>query len=306
MKVGLIAADGHNFPNLALMKIAAYHKRQGDTVDWVNYLERYDKVYISKVFTFTPDVNIVIQSDEIERGGTGYDIKKKLPDEIDSMEPDYSIYPVCEWYDGKTAYGFLTRGCIRKCPWCIVPKKEGKISPCRDIEDVLQGRNSAILMDNNILASDFGLQQIKKIIRLHCRVDFNQGLDARLVTDDIAEMLAWVNWRKFIRFAYDSRAQEEPLFKAVSLLKRCRISERKIFVYVLLTDLGDSYERIKACKKAGLNPFAQPYRDFTPKQIIPQWQIDMARWCNDKAILKSCDFKEYRPRKGVYCRTYFD
>ncbi|MDR1338537.1 MAG: radical SAM protein, partial [Prevotellaceae bacterium] len=180
MRVGLIAADGHNFPNLALMKIASYHKLRGDTVEWVNYFERYEKVYIAKVFTFTPDIQTVIQADEVERGGIGYDARKKLPEEIDGMEPDYLIYPVCEWYDGKTAYGFLTRGCIRKCPWCIVPKKEGKISSYRDIEVVFQGRNSAILMDNNILASDFGLQQIEKIVRLGCTVDFNQGLDARL------------------------------------------------------------------------------------------------------------------------------
>jgi hypothetical protein len=141
---------------------------------------------------------------------------------------------------------------------------------------------------------------------LGCTVDFNQGLDARLVTQDVARMLSRVKWRKFIRFAYDSREQEEPLSKAVSLLERFGTKKSKIFVYVLLTDLEDSYARINACKKSGLNPFAQPYRDFTPNQVIPKWQTDMARWCNDKAILKSCDFKNYRPRKGVCCREYFN
>jgi radical SAM superfamily enzyme YgiQ (UPF0313 family) len=159
MKIGLIAADGHNFPNLALMKIAAFHRQTGDTVEWVNYFERYDKVYISKAFTFTPDVCTVIQADEIERGGTGYDVRKRLHPEIDALQPDYSIYPNL---DGKTAYGFLTRGCIRACKWCVVPAKEGRITPYQDIEEILQNRRNAILMDNNILACDYGLQQLEK------------------------------------------------------------------------------------------------------------------------------------------------
>lgn len=271
MKIGLIAADGHNFPNLALMKIAAFHKERGDTVEWINYFERYDKVYISKIFTFTPDIRTVIRADEIKRGGTGYDITGKLPEEIDRMQPDYSIYRSCNRYDGKIAYGFLTRGCIRNCPWCIVPEKEGLISPYRDIEDVLQGRNSAVLMDNNILAAgEFGIRQLEKIARIGCKVDFNQGLDARLVTDEIARMLSKIKWIQYIRFAYDSAAQEKPLFNAVSLLKKYGISEKKIFVYVLLTDLEDSHKRINKCKDFGLIPFAQPYRDFTPNQIIPK------------------------------------
>lgn len=121
MKIGLIAADRHHFPNLALMKIAAFHRQCADKVEWVNYLDRYDKVYISKVFTFTPDIDTCIQADEIERGGTGYDIKKKLPAEIDCMQPDYSIYQATF---GRTAYGFLTRGCIRSCPWCVLCRKK--------------------------------------------------------------------------------------------------------------------------------------------------------------------------------------
>lgn len=154
MKVGLIDVDGHNFPNLALMKIAAYHKKRGDIVEWVNFLERYDKVYISKVFTFTPDICTAIQADDIERGGTGYNISKQLPEEIDNELPDYSIYSFAKWFDGTTAYGFITRGCIRNCPWCIVPKKEGRIQKYRDIENILQEKRAAVLMDNNILAAD--------------------------------------------------------------------------------------------------------------------------------------------------------
>ena len=186
MKIGLLDIDGHNgFPNLALMRISAYFKQQGDTVEFVNHFERYDRVYKSKVFTFTPDDNHVLQCDEVVKGGTGYKMYNELF--CDDTEPDYSLYP-----KRIHAYGFLTRGCIRNCSWCIVPKKEGNIRPYRDIETILQGRKSAILLDNNVLASDFGIRQIEKIVDLKCKVDFNQGLDCRLVTDEIAKLLSKV------------------------------------------------------------------------------------------------------------------
>ena len=143
MNIGILAVDS-NFPNLALMKISAYHKARGDQVEWYNPLCKYDKVYAAKVFTFTP----------------GYDIEKVLPIEVDRLQPDYSIYNI----DSNLSYGFLTRGCPNRCKWCVVPKKEGKISPYMDIEEITAGRKKAILMDNNILASNYGLQQIEKII----------------------------------------------------------------------------------------------------------------------------------------------
>jgi hypothetical protein len=148
--------------------------------------------------------------------------------------------------------------------------------------------------------------QLEKIAHAGCRVDFNQGLDARLVTGNIAKTLSRIKWLRYIRFAYDSSAQAIPFFRTVLLLKKHGIGESRIFVYILLTELENSYMRIHVCKELGVTPFAQPYRDFTPNQVVPQWQIDMARWCNDKAILKSCDFKDYHPRKGFYCREYFN
>jgi hypothetical protein len=304
MKIGLIAADGHNFPNLALMKIAAFHKRQGDTVEWVNYFERYDKVYISKVFTFTPDITTVIQAGEIERGGTGYDIRKKLPEEIDRLQPDYSIY---QNLDNKTAYGFLTRGCIRNCRWCVVPAKEGTIKSYMDIESVLQGRQKAILMDNNVLACDYGLQQLEKIAKIGCKVDFNQGLDARLIVSnpDIPKFLAKIKWLNPVRMACDDSAMMPIVAAATKLLRDKGVKPRRLFSYVLLTDLQSSYDRIRFLRGLDVDVFAQPFMDYTPHQIIPQWQRDMATWCNRKEILKSCDFKDYQPRKGFYCREYF-
>lgn len=133
MRVGLIDVDGHNgFPNLALMRISAWHKGRGDAVVWWNGFEHYDRVYMSKVFTFSHDIDTVIDADEIVRGGTGYKDYGVLPSEVEATYPDYSIYP-----HFKPAIGFLTRGCIRNCPWCIVPRKEGYGLPKR-----WQGRNS--------------------------------------------------------------------------------------------------------------------------------------------------------------------
>lgn len=121
MNIGILAVDS-TFPNLALMKISACHKKQGDSVEWYNPFNYYDKLYMAKVFSFTEDyLQYITNADCIEKGGTGYDIKKMLPPEIDRIQPDYSIYPNI---DSKTAYGFLTRGCPNKCKWCIVPKKK--------------------------------------------------------------------------------------------------------------------------------------------------------------------------------------
>lgn len=308
LHVGLIDVDGHNFPNLVLMKISRYYKNQGDIVEWYSPFEHYDIVYMSKVFTFTADYNQVINNaDKIERGGTGYgDYEKKLPPEIDRLQPDYSIY---ESIDNRTAYGFLTRGCIRHCKWCIVPKNEGALRPYMDVEEIaVDGRNKLILMDNNILGSDYGIQQIEKIIKLGLRVDFNQDLDCRLVTPEIAQLLVKVKWLEYIRFACDTSAQLPHLLNTCDLLVKYGYKGR-VFMNVLLTDdINECYNRINTLRsydKLLLRPFAQPYLDFTGVRQPPQWQKDMARWCNQKAIFSSVGFKEYMPRKGFVCDKYF-
>ena len=131
-RIGLVDVDGHNgFPNLALMRIAAWHKALGDTVEWWDGMLPYDRIYMSKVFTFSPDNDTVMQADEIIKGGTGYRDYGSLPEEIEAMPPDYSIYPRYPY-----AVGFLTRGCIRSCPWCIVPRKEGGIRPAAAWQEI--------------------------------------------------------------------------------------------------------------------------------------------------------------------------
>mgnify|MGYP000327645548 FL=1 len=305
MNIGILSVDS-NYPNLALMKIGAYHKKQGDSVEWYNHLCHYDKVYSAKVFSFTSDYGYYIHADQTEKGGTGYDIYKVLPEEIDRMQPDYTIYPQI---DKKTAYGFLTRGCPNKCKWCIVPKKEGKIKPYMDVEEIaINGRNNLILMDNNILASNYGIEQIEKIVRLGLKVDFNQGLDARLVTDDIARLLAKVKWIKRIRFGCDTQQQILEVERAAKLIDKYGY-KGEYFLYCILIDFKESFSRVNYWKMKDRKfiPHCQPYRDINKQhQIIPQWQKDMARWADKKELYLSCDFKDFSPRKGFKCEEYFE
>ena len=307
MRVGLVDVDGAGrsvYPNLALMKISAWHKAQGDSVEWANPMfSEVDRVYMSKVFTFSED-NRDMWNCEVVKGGTGYDIASKLSDEIDAMQPDYSIYPSV---DSRTAYGFLTRGCPNKCPWCVVPKKEGAVRPYRDIEEIaVDGRNKVVLMDNNVLASEWGLSQIEKIIKLGLRVDFNQGLDARLITEDIAKMLAQVKWIRYIRLACDKKGQIPHILKAHSLLEKYGY-KGDIFCYFLIDDWDDVNERLNALRKyKWFLPHGQPYRDFgNSKQIIPQWQKDLAHWMNKHNLYRAVDFKDFEPRKGFKCKEYY-
>ena len=272
MNVALLAVDS-NYPNLALMKISAYHKSQGDTVEWYNPFDTYDRLYMAKVFSFTPDYGFVIANvrGEVVRGGTGYDIRSSLPGDMDRLQPDYSLYPAV---DSRTSYGFLTRGCPNRCRWCVVPQKEGGIRPYMDVDDItLHGeRPYAVLMDNNVLACDYGLSQLEKIAERGYHVDFNQGLDARLVTPDVARLLARVKWIKRIRFGCDTPAQIVECERAISLVRQAGY-KGEFFLYCILIDFAESYHRLNYWRKYKyVLPHAQPYRDLNnPHQRIPQW-----------------------------------
>jgi hypothetical protein len=304
--IGLVDVDGGKFPNYALMKIARYYRDQGDQVEWADAMfGHYDKVFMSKIFTFSEDCN-EIWNCEVERGGTGYDLRKELPKEIDDCQPDYSIYPQL---DKKIAYGFLTRGCPNKCAWCVVPIKEGKVKPYRDVEEIaIEGRTNLILMDNNILASDYGLEQIEKIIRKGYRVDFNQALDARLVTEDIAQLLAKVRWLSPIRFGCDTPKQIAECERAMAMIDRRQEKPMQYLMYAMINaDMNEAYERLSYFRNnRRVRVVAQPFRDFNnPRQVIPQWQKDMARWAMRREFWTTCDFKEFEPRKGFKCKEYF-
>lgn len=260
MKIGLLDVDGHNFPNLALMKISTYHKLQGNNVEFVQKGIDYNLLYRSKVFTFTPDIDIEQYSYKtLISGGTGYNLDS-LPPEIDNLCPDYSLYP-----QYPHAYGFLTRGCPNHCSWCIVPKKEGGVRKYSDIEHFLVGRNSAILMDNNVLSCDWGIKQIEKTIRLGIKVDFNQGLDARIIAGDpeIARLLSRVKWLKPLRMACDTDSQMAYVEKATDLLRGFGCTPKQYFVYVLSKDIESTMKRVEFLRKLRLDPFVQPFIDFS-------------------------------------------
>ena len=201
MRIGLHDADKNKFPNLALMKISAWHKRRGDDVVWWNPMERCDEVYSSKVFTFTPQEPMLPEN--TIKGGTGYGLPyTDLPDEIDAMFPDYSIYPDVDY-----AVGFLTRGCIRKCPWCVVPKKEGQIRPYRSWHDVKRvDSRDIVFMDNNVLASDYGIAEMEDMI----------GEDVRAVKDRLVE-LGYLHKSTHNLMGYDSRKAVKAFQKANGL-----------------------------------------------------------------------------------------
>lgn len=289
MRIGLHDSDKTGFPNMALMKISAWHKAQGDTVTWWIPLLQYDRVYSSKVFTFTPE-QPMLPPDTV-KGGTGYGTYEDLPDEMDRMFPDYSIYPDCKY-----AIGFMTRGCIRNCPWCVVPRKEGAIRPYRTWREIKrQDSRDIVFMDNNVLACPHGIDQIRDMIGQDVRVDFNQGLDARLITPDVAALLARLRWIRFIRMSCDTDAMLPVVLEAVRRLGVEGVKPYRVFVYLLVQDIESAERRAIALREAGVEVFAQPYRDFANSIEPTEKMKRFARWVNRKAIFKTVErFAEYR------------
>lgn len=285
MKIRLHDSDKKNFPNLALMKLSAHHKAQGDDVNWFHPLgDGFDRLYSSKVFTFTDEDPYLPEA--TERGGWGYGLPTVLPDAIEHLMPDYDLYAL------DYSVGFLTRGCIRHCEYCIVPKKEGDIREHADIEEFAKHKK-VVLLDNNVLAHPHGIAQIEKISRLDIAVDFNQGIDARLIDDAIARLFSKVKWLAPVRLACDSKAQIDSIRKAVELLRWHNVTPRMYFCYVLIKDIDDAVERIRFLKGMSIVPFAQPYRD--PKGTEPtDEQKHFARWVNMKAEFKSRTWEDYR------------
>lgn len=306
MNVGLISVDS-TFPNLALMKLARWHRERGDDVEWYTPFSFYDVVYMSKIFTFTDDYGYMItNADKVLKGGTGYDLTTTLPDYVERLQPDYSIYPSI---DSKTAYGFTTRGCIRNCRFCCVRQKEGFIRPYMDVDEIaIEGRTNLMLMDNNVLASDYGLEQMEKIVKRKYKVDYNQALDARLVTDDVAKLLAQVRWLRYIRFGCDTTPQIADCERAISLIRKYGYKGEFFLYCILLDDFDEAFNRVNYWRQKGdwkNLPYCQPFRDFTGKNYPPQWQKDLSRWVYRKELYKSMEFRDFEPRKGFRCSKYF-
>lgn len=286
------------FPNLALMKLSAWHKDQKDQVEWWNPLYSYDRVYSSKVFDFTPE-NPYLPADAI-RGGTGYPdipLNSQLPPEIDRMFPDYTLYPACDY-----AIGYLTRGCPNHCRWCVVPQKEGDIRPYRRWEEVVrQDTDKLILMDNNILASSHGIRELERLIGSGYRIDLNQGMDTRLVTPEIAELLSRLKWIRFLRFSCDQRSQIAPLCRAIDLLGNYGIKPYRIFIYLLVTkNLEDASFRTEALKRyRNINLYAQAERNDRMGIKPSSLQLEFQQRYIYSGCYRKETWEQYRERKSI-------
>lgn len=324
MKIGLVDVDSHNFPNLPLMKLSAWHKAQGDTVEFLlNCFEHYDKVYVSKVFgdEYSQMDMTCINADEIVYGGTGFaitvengkevyhkDRDKDLPYEVEHIYPDYSLYPELT---KNTAYGFLTRGCPNNCDFCIVSKKESRCSvKVADLSEWWDGQKHIELLDANILACRDRNELLVQLIDSNARVNFNQGLDARFIDKDVALLLNRVKKDK-VHFAFDFMRNEEKIVEGLRIYRDvCCPNPRNSIVYMLTnfnTAFAEDWYRICAIREAGYYPDVRIYR----KESLPKRHIlrDLQRWCNNRFLFNSVDFWDYKPRvegkmKEIYTKEY--
>ena len=311
MNIGLIDVDSHNFPNLPLMKISAYHKAKGDHVEWYDpmFSGHLDKVNVAKVFSFTPDYEYHIDADEVVYGGSGYCISlvngkevvdkskdKDLPSEIEHIYPDYSLYGITD-----TAYGFLSRGCPRGCNFCHVEAKEGRRSyKVADLNEFWNGQKNIVLCDPNILACREWKDLLQQLIDSKAWVDFNQGLDIRLMTEEKAEMLKQIKTKE-LHFAWDRYQDKDKILPKFKMFKDITgIRERDLVVYVLCnfdTTLEQDLERIYTLREMGYWAYVMLYdKDHIPKGHILR---KLQRWVNNRIVFASCPtFEEYQRRKG--------
>ena len=301
MRIGLIDVDGHNFPNVALMKIASWHRKNGDNVEWaLPMFGEYDRIYASKVFTFTPDYNpIEYNAKEFIGGGTGYDIKSRLPEEIDKHTGlAYDLYP-----QYKFSVQFYSRGCIRHCPFCLVREKEGMIHSVEPMQWNPKAEWIEVL-DNNFFASPDWRDAIKDIRKQNLPVKFH-GVDVRIMDEEQAEALNSVRMKGYIHIAWDlPKLDLTPQLEAMVKY----IKPYKIACYVLVgfnSTKEQDLHRLNVLKRLGILPFVQPFKDYTNQRKVTQYEKDLSRWANRAWLFKSMEFEDYEPRKGFKCREYF-
>lgn len=310
-RIGLIDVDGgKTFPNLALMKISAWHKANGDAVSWYHPFDGwYDEVYLSKVFSFTPDYDYAINATITHRGGTGYCIDLvdgkevyhkerdiELPYEVEHIYPDYSLYP---HLTQDTAYGFLTRGCPRGCSFCIVAGKEGRCSrKVADLKEFWNGQKNIVLCDPNILACRDWKQILTDIAETGAMVDFNQGLDIRMMTPEKIDLLNRIRIKE-IHFAWDRYQDKDIIVPKFRLFaERSHItkknSEHKAIVYTITnfdTTIEQDLDRIYTLRDLGFWAYVMIY----DKEHCSLIYKDLQRWCNNRFVFaKIHRFEDYR------------
>lgn len=298
MTIGLVDVDGHNFPNFAIMKIAAYHKSKGDSVEWaLPMFGEYDRVYQSKIFTFTPDE----QPDwhcEVVKGGTGYDIRSRLADEVEaSTLMDYSIYPQYPF-----SIQFFSRGCIRRCPFCLVHDKEGAIHAVEPVQLNPNGQWIEVL-DNNFFAKPEWKSSIEYLQKIGQPVNLH-GVDVRIMNEEQAFFLNKLRLRRCVHIAWDL-----PKLDLTEKLREVTryIKPYKLMCYILVgfnSTIEQDMYRIERCRELGIKPYVMPYRDFENKTKPSQYARDLAQYVNKPQIFNTCSFADFMPRKGFKCAEY--
>ncbi len=300
MKIGLIDVDGHHFPNFALMRLSAWHKSRGDIVEWADALfgNGYDRIYKSKIFTFSPDETNPWEC-EVIKGGTGYDIKSRLAPEIEASPlMDYSLYPQYDY-----SIQFFSRGCIRHCPFCLVHDKEGGIHPVEPVQLNPNGHHIEVL-DNNFFANPEWRSAIDYLLKSGQKVNLH-GVDVRIMDEEQAYRLNRLRLYKSIHIAWDL-PQTDLTQKLIEVTRY--IKPWKIMCYILVgfnSTMEQDLYRIERCRELGIKPYVMPYRDFGNKTGPSQYAKDLAQYVNKPMLFKSCSFKDFSPRKGFRCEAYF-
>jgi hypothetical protein len=295
-KIGLFDVDSR-IPNLALMKLSTYHKGLGDHVERYIPLAKhsYDHIYASRIFKFS-DVSMLDPSC-MEIGGTGWDIKKQLPGEIESLTPDYSLYQ----YEHNI--GFTMRGCRLRCSFCVVPEKEGRPYSTNTMEEIWTQRTSkfVVLLDNDFFGNPEWADRIEEIKGLDLDVNFSQGLNIRNLKPEQAEAVATVNFwninrtKRQLHFAWDDPRHEKLIHKGIALAQDAGIKPYQMAFYVLIgyhSSEEEDLHRVEVLRKYGCDPFVMPYdkSDFYQKRF--------ARWVNRKAVFKAVSWQDYKGNKG--------
>lgn len=312
-RIGLIDVDGHNFPNIPLMKLSAWHKNQGDSVVWYEALRHgfpqkpLDRVYMSKIFSFTPDYEHFVNADEVVKGGSGYCIELKdgrevynsekdgqLQPEIEHIYPDYSLYPELT---KDTAYGFMSRGCPRGCNFCHVEAKEGRAAKkVADLPEFWNGQKYIKLLDPNPAACREWRDIFGQLAESDAWVDFTQGIDIRLMTQEKIAELMKVKVEQ-VHFAWDNYEDRDIILpKLKEFAETTGWDKRKMGVYVLTnfnTTLDQDLDRICTLRDMGFTPYVMIYNKQNVKRGSDLRRLQ--RWVNSKIGFWACkDFKDFR------------
>lgn len=302
MNVGLIDVDGTTFPNLVLMKLSAYYKAQGHSVELLkprdvllgqSLFTPYDHLIGACVFDWNFPIVEELRKHGAHIAGSGTDSKEVLPDNVEHIMPDYSLYGISD-----TAYGYLTRGCPRGCPFCIVAGKEGRKSVSHsELSEWWSGQKFIKLLDPNLLANERHEQYLQSLIESGAQVDFTQGLDARLLTDSNIGLLHRIRIKR-LHFAWDN-PRDTVTPKQLERFMVARVNPHdtdyvKYNVYVLTnywSTLDEDLHRVYWLRDHGYNPYVMIY----DKAHAPIEIRRLQRWVNNRVIFRSTEkFEEYK------------